>query len=228
MKKILTIVLFFIAASAKAQDINTVVQKAKAKIETVNDYEASGRMKTNVAFLKVPVANVKVYFKKPNRLKVKSEKGISFIPKGAVNINMSNITGTNKFTVIDGGVEKLNGQTLRVARLLPDDDNSDMVLSTIYIDETTNLIMKARTTTKDNGTYELEMSYGKFASYGLPDKIVFSFNTKDYRLPKGVTFDFDDGTSTPPTEHVKTRKGRAEIIFSDYIINRGVSDAVFK
>ncbi len=228
MKKIITIVLFFIAGSASAQDINAILQKAKAKMETVNDYEASGRMKTNVAFLKVPVANVKVYFKKPNRLKVKSEKGISFIPKGAVNINMSNITGTNKFTVIDGGTEKLNGQTLRVARLLPDDENSDMVLSTVYVDEATSLIMKARTTTKDNGTYELEMSYGKFAAYGLPDKIIFSFNTKDYRLPKGVTFDFDDGTSTPTTDHAKARKGRAEIIFGNYIINKGVSDEVFK
>ena len=228
MRKIITIILFFIAGSARAQDINAVLQKAKAKIETVNDYEASGRMKTNVAFLKVPVANVKVYFKKPNRLKVKSEKGISFIPKGAVNINMSNITGTNKFTVIDGGTDKLNGHSLRVARLLPDDDNSDMVLSTVYIDDATGLIMKARTTTKDNGTYELEMSYGKFAAYGLPDKIIFSFNTKDYRLPKGVTFDFDDGTSSPPADHNKARKGRAEINFSNYIINKGVSDEVFK
>ena len=227
MKKIIPIVLFFIAGSASAQDINAVLQKAKIKMETVNDYEASGRMKTNVAFLKVPVANVKVFFKKPNRLKVKSEKGISFIPKGAVNINMSNITGTNKFTVIDGGTDKLNGKPLRVARLLPDDENSDMVLSTVYIDETTSLIMKARTTTKDNGTYELEMSYGKFAAYGLPDKIIFSFNTKDYRLPKGVTFDFDDGTSTPPTDRAKARKGRAEITFSNYIINKGVSDEVF-
>ena len=29
--------------------------------------------------------------------------------------------------------------------------------------------------------------------YGLPDKVIFSFNTKDYKLPKGVTFDYDDG-----------------------------------
>src|ERR1700733_10309459 len=110
MKKILALIFFANAFAAQAQDINSLLQKAKAKIETVNDYEASGRMKTNVAFLKVPVANVKVYFKKPDRLKVKSEKGISFVPKGAVNINLSNITGNNKFTVIDAGMDKVNGQ----------------------------------------------------------------------------------------------------------------------
>ena len=104
---------------AGAQEINSLVLKAKQKIDKVNDYEASGKMKTNVTFLKVPVATVKIYFKKPNRLKVKSEKGISFIPKGAVNINMNNLLGTNDYTVIDAGKEMLAGSQVRVARLLP-------------------------------------------------------------------------------------------------------------
>ncbi len=228
MKKILSIICCVAVLSANAQDINIVLQKAKAKIETVNDYEASGRMKTNVAFLKVPVANVKVYFKKPDKLRVKSEKGISFIPKGAVNINMSNITGSNKFTVIDAGGDKINGVAVRIAKLLPDDENSDVILSTVYIDPINNLVLKAKTTTRDNGTYEVDMAYGKYAAYGLPDKIIFSFNTKDYKLPKGVTFDFDDGTTAPPQDKAKARKGRAEITFSNYSINKGLSDAVFK
>jgi hypothetical protein len=219
----------FISSSfyCPAQEINNIVLKAKQKIEKVNDYEASGKMKTNVTFLKVPIATVKVYFKKPNKLRVKSEKGVSFIPKGAVSINMNNILGTNDYTIIDAGKEMLGGVQVRVARLLPNDDNSDVVLSTVYIDEANNLIRKAKTTTKDNGTYELEMAYGKYAAFGLPDKIIFSFNTKDYKLPKGVTFDFDDGTAPKPVDKTKAKKGRAEITFSSYTINKGVADAVF-
>ncbi len=212
---------------AGAQEINSLVLKAKQKIDKVNDYEASGKMKTNVTFLKVPVATVKIYFKKPNRLKVKSEKGISFIPKGAVNINMNNLLGTNDYTVIDAGKEMLAGSQVRVARLLPNDENSDVVLSTIYIDEVNNLIRKAKTTTRDNGTYELEMTYGKFAAFGLPDKILFSFNTKDYKLPKGVTFDFDDGSNKKPVDKTKNKKGTAEITFSNYIVNKGLPESVF-
>ena len=221
--------LFASVIFSYAQDINALVQKAKTKIESVNDYEASGKMKTNVAFLKVPIATVKVYFKKPNRLKVKSEKGISFIPKGAVSINMNNVLAGNKYTIIDAGTDKINGVTVRVAKLLPLDDNSDVVLSTVYIDEASNLIRKAKTTTKDNGTYELEMIYGKYAVFGLPDKIIFSFNTKDYKLPKGVTFDFDAGSApAKPAGNTKNKKGMAEITFSNYIINKGVPDAVFQ
>ncbi len=230
MKTIITAAILFFTNIAFAQtDINTLLNKAKAKIESVNDYEADGVMKTNVAFLKVPIARVKVYFKKPNKLKVKSEKGISFIPKGAVSLNLNNLTGTNKFTVIDAGTENIKGQVLRVAKLLPTDDNSDVVLSTVYIDEATTLIKKAKTTTRDNGTYELEMTYSTYATYGLPDKIIFSFNAKDYKLPKGVTFDFDDGRTAPPAlkDPLKGKKGRAEITFKNYVINKGVSDAVF-
>lgn len=223
------LLLFGFNIGAFAQtDINIVIKNAKTRLAQVNDYEASGRMKTNVAFLKVPVANVKIYFKKPNRIKVKSEKGVSFVPKGAVSINVGSVLTDEQFTVIDAGTDKVAGTVVRVAKLLPIDDNSDVVLSTLYIDEVTSLVRKVKTTTRENGSFELELTYGKYASYGLPDKIIFAFNTKDYKLPKGVTFDFDDGAKpTTPAEKTKNKKGRAEITFSSYIINKGVSDSVF-
>jgi len=212
-----------------AQDANALVQKVKAKIEKVNDYEAAGKMKTNVTFLKIPVATVKIFFKKPNKLKIKNDKGISFVPKGAVNINLNNIISGGKFTVLDAGTDKIGGTVVKVVKLLPEDDNADVVLSTLYIDETSLVIRKAKTTTRENGSYELEMSYGKYMEYGLPDKIIFSFNTKDYKLPKGVTFDFDDGSDNKKAEDkAKNKKGRAEIAISSYIINKGIADSVFQ
>ena len=229
-KILILLVVAFCPVLLHAQDVNTLVQKVKAKLALVNDYEASGKMKTNVAFLKVPVANVKMYFKKPNKLKIKNEKGFSFIPKGAVNINMNNILSAGgNYSVLDAGMDKIGGTAVRVIKLLPEDDNADVVLSTLYIDETNAVIRKAKTTTRENGSYELEMSYGKYAAYGLPDKIVFSFNTKDYKLPKGVSFDFEDGSQPKKTaEKTKNKKGRAEITVSAYSINKGIADAVFQ
>ncbi len=230
MKIIVTLIstLFCAAICSAQKDISVVVAAAKAKLDLVNDYRATGKMKTNVAFLKVPVATISVLYKKPNKIKVKSEKGISFIPKGAVNINMSNLTTANDYTVLDAGTAVIAGKTMRVAKLLPNDDASDIVLSTIYIDEATALIYKAKTTTRDNGSYELDMTYGKYAAYALPDKIIFSFNTKDYKLPKGVTFDFETNSNPPPAAKVKNRKGTAELTISSYVINKGISDAELK
>lgn len=230
MKTIISFLLILALPNlCHGQDVNVLVQKVKGKLDAVNDYQATGRMKTNVTFLKVPIATVKVYFKKPNKIKVKNEKGISFIPKGTVNINMNNLLSSGKYTVLDAGNDKIGNTVVKVVKLLPEDENADVVLSTLYIDETNLVIRRAKTTTRDNGTYELEMSYGNYISWALPDKIIFSFNTKDYKMPKGVTFDFDDGTTTRKADDkLKNKKGKVEIDFSSYTINKGVDDSVFQ
>ncbi len=228
MKNILFLIFFMCGAFvAKTQTAEEVINNVKAKLEKVNDYEASGKMKTNVIFIKAPIANVKVYYKKPNKLRINNENGISFIPKGSVNINLNNIfINTTGFDIIDVGKEA--GSNLRIIKLLPKDDNAEVVLSTLYIDEALSLIKKAKTTTKENGTYELEMTYGKYAAYGLADKVNFSFNTKDYKLPKGITFDYDDGSKkAEPANKLKNKKGKVEIVYSVYSINKGVPDSVF-
>jgi hypothetical protein len=96
----------------------------------------------------------------------------------------------------------------------------------MYIDEKNLLIRKSSTTTKENGTYDMEMQFGKYAEWGLPDKVIFSFNTKDYKLPKGITLEYDDGSKKP--ELPKNKKGKVEISYSSYIINKGVTDAMLK
>ncbi len=221
-------VLTGIAGKAQ-QNVNELIKKVSAKIDQVNNYEADGKMKTNVTFLKVPESVVKIYFKKPNKLKIKNEKGISFVPKGAVSINLSNIINGGKYTALDAGTDKIGNTVVRVVKLLPEDDNADVVLSTVYIDEANLVIKKAKTTTRENGSYQLEMTYGKYMGYGLPDKIIFTFNTKDYKLPKGVTFDFDDGKEVKKTtpDNLKKNQGMAEITFDSYKINKGVPDSVF-
>jgi outer membrane lipoprotein-sorting protein len=209
-----------------SQDVNIILQKVKEILNQVNDYEANGRMKTNVIFLKVPVANVKIYYKKPDRLKIKNEKGISFIPKGAVSINLNNLLTGNSYTALDAGFIQSGNSKLRIIKLLPEDENNDVVLSTLYIDEN-NLVRRSKTTTKENGTYELEMSYGKYAAYGLPEKVLFTFNTKDYQIPKGVTFDFNGGERKTDGKG-KPKKGTIEIVFNSYSINKGLPESVFR
>jgi outer membrane lipoprotein-sorting protein len=228
MKKIF--ILFFVLllfVQLSAQTPQELINRIKVKLEKVNDYTAKGKLKTNVIFIKAPIASVKVYYKKPDKMKIVNENGISFIPKGAVNINLAKfLSGAVNYEIVDAGTEPATG--LRILKLLPSDENSEIVLSTLYIDEKAELIKKAKNTTRDNGTYELEMSYGKYIAYSLPDKVIFSFNTKDYKLPKGVTFDYDDGAEKKPDENFKNKKGKVEITYIEYLINKGVNDSIFK
>lgn len=235
MKRILKVAFLMLIANsvmltAYSQDMVALVKKVKAKLDAVNDYVATGTMKTDVTFIKAPVGSVKIFYKKPNKFKLKKDGGISILPKGGVTVNMSSIVTTDEFDVLYAGEEMVSGVKTKKVKLLPRNDNSDVVLTTMFIDEANLLIRKAITTTKENGTYEIEMSYGKYSSYGLPDKLTFSFNTKDYKMPKGITMEFDDDdkASKEMKEKMKNKKGKVEISYSSYIINKGVDDSMFK
>ncbi len=217
----------FICVAAHTQTAEELVTQLRQKVALVNDYEAQGRMKTNVSFIKAPEADVKVFFKKPNKLRIRNATGVSFIPKGSLNINLGSIfDNSGSYDIIDVGKE--NGSELRIVKLLPQDENAEVVLSTLYIDEKLVLIKKAKVTTRESGTYELQMTYGRYASYGLADKVIFTFNTKDYKLPKGVTLDYDDGSGKNKPAAPQEKKGSVEISYSEYKINKGVADSVFE
>lgn len=220
-----SLVLCTSAVSAQLPALD-LVKKVKAKLDKVNDYTATGKMKTDVVFIKAPISNIKAYYKKPNKFQVKRDGGISLLPKGGVSINISSLLLTEDYTAIDAGNGTIDNTPVRIIKLLPLNENSDVVLTTMYIDEKALLIRKASTTTKDNGTYDMQMNFGKYAEWGLPDKVIFSFNTKDYKLPKGVTLEYDDGSKKQ--ELPKNKKGRVEIIYSSYVINKGVSEAMLK
>lgn len=221
--------MFVIASAAAAQDMTPLVMKVKAKLDLVNDYEAEGRMKTDVAFIKAPVGKVKVYFRKPNKFRLKKDGGISLLPKGGVSVNMNSLITTADFIALAAGDAVVNGVKTKVVKLLPANENSEIVLTTLYIDEPNLVVRKAVTTTRENGTYEMEMSYGQYLQYGLPDKVVFAFNTKDYKLPKGITLEFDDNEKPlTEAEKIKNRKGRVEITYTSYLINKGVPESVFR
>ena len=215
-------------SSTFSQDMTELINKVSAKLNQVNDYTAEGSLKTDVSFIKAPSGKVKVYFKKPNKFKLKKAGGISILPKGGVSINMNSMVMTGGYVALAAGESIIDGVKTKIVKLLPTDENSEIVLSTLYIDEANLLVRKAVTTTKENGTYEMGMTYSKYSNYGLPDKVVFSFNTKDYKLPKGITLEFDEGEKPSDLDKLKNKKGRVEITYNSYIINKGVEDSIFK
>jgi len=227
MRKI--IFLCVLALNVQAQDADKLVKDIRAKMAQVNDYKATGKLKTDVSFLKIPVSDIQVYYKKPDRFKVKKDGGISFLPKGGVSVNLNSLMMMDNVTAVSAGESVFQGVKVKVVKLLPLDENSDLILTTLYIDADRLLIYKSVTTTRDNGTYDMQMIYGRYEKYGLPDKVIFSFNTKDYKLPKGVTFEYEPGEKPQQTQDaLKNKKGKVEITYSSYAINQGVSEAVFK
>lgn len=229
MKKI-SILLFcivFLQTTRACAQGDPLIEKVAQKLATVNDYVAEGIMKTDVSFIKASLGKVKVYFKKPNLLKVRKEGGISLLPKGGVSLTLNTLLNTKQYTAIQAGTQVLNGKSLRVIKLIPNDDRLDWVISTLWIDPVDALVYKTATTTKESGSYEISMEYGAYAQYGLASKIIFSFNTKDYKLPNGITLEFGDEEPVSKQQLLKNKKGSIEIRYTHYTINKGIPPHIF-
>lgn len=228
MKKVLLTLLVAVSAPVLfAQGETALINALKAKAQKVKDYKASGRMAIDVSFINAPPSAVQVYYKSPDKFKVVKEGGISILPKGGMSMNASALLLDGNYVTVPAGTAVVKGVTTKVIKLLPLDEKSDVVLATLYIDEKALLVRKASVTTRESGSYEIGMDYGRYAAWGLPDKLLFSFNTSNYKLPKGVTFEYEKGTSKKPAPPKSGGKGSIEITYSSYDINKGVDERVF-
>ena len=230
MKKTLKYVfalLILLSWTKSNAQVDPLIEKVSQKLALVNDYVAEGVMKTDVSFIKASLGKVKVYFKKPNLLKVKKDGGISLLPKGGVSLTINSLLNTKQYIALPAGTQQYKGKELKVIKLVPTDDKLEWVISTLWIDPTDALVYKTFTTTKENGSYEITMEYGDYANLGLPSKVIFAFNTKDYKLPNGITLEFGDEDPAANQKALKNKKGTIEIKYSNYIINKGVPNNIF-
>lgn len=221
-----TFLSLFLFSNAYAQDEMQLIKKVKAKLDKVSSYKAKGKMKIDVSFVNAPVSDVNVLYKKPNKFRIKKVNGISILPKGGFSMNLNSLFGTDNYKAVGAGTKEVKGVTTKAVMLLPMDEKSDVVLMTLYIDEKNALIRKSSVTTRENGSYEMEMDYGKYSAYGLPDKVLFTFSTKDYKLPKGITMEYEKGAAKKEDKN-KNNKGSVEITYSSYEINKGIADSEF-
>lgn len=228
MIRFIAIVCLLGISELHAQDMTALVKKVKAKLDVVNDYTAEGVMKTDIVFIKAPISKIKVFYKKPNSFKLVKDGGISLLPKGGISVNMSTIIAADDYVALAAGDAVFEGTKVKLVKVIPTDENSNIVLTTLYIDEENLLIRKAVSTTKENGTYDMQLYFGKYAQLGLPDKVIFSFNTKDYKLPKGITLEFQDTKQQSDLDKLKNKKGKVEISYKNYVVNKGIDAAIFK
>lgn len=224
------IVFFTLILSAinvySQKDPYKIIDQLKLKFQKVKDYETNARIKIDVNFLKVPEAKAKIFFKKPDKIKMESE-GFAMLPKEGLNFLPDKFLGKD-ITAIYTGTNVIDEDTLSTIKIIPNNDSSKVVLSKLWIDEDNSLIRKVETTTKKRGTFTVELFYGKQISFGLPDSVILSFNVNNVPVPNSIT-----GEVQTQSERKRKKRfsgpmvGKVKVYYSDYKINVGLSDELF-
>src|ERR1700712_4549560 len=110
------LLLVFFHFRSNAQDPTALMKIIKGKLEKINDYQADAGFKTDISFLKVPDAVVKIYYKMPDKIKIKNEKGISLVPRETVRISLYSLINSG-YQALDAGTDRLQGVPVRIVKL---------------------------------------------------------------------------------------------------------------
>jgi outer membrane lipoprotein-sorting protein len=215
-------------AIAQSQDAQQLFYKMRQRLDAVQDYVADVKMRIDVSYMRVPTLSGKLYFKAPDKLKLERNGGISILPRKSINMTLNNLVPSGNATVIDAGYEMIGNVKTHVIKVVPDNEQNDIVLTRIWVDEERLLALRTETTTRDNGTIKMELEFGRYVDVALPDRVTFFVDVKDYKLPKGVTMDYDNNeTPLKKVADGKPKKGKIQITYLKYDINKGLSDQIF-
>jgi len=222
------LLMFTASLQISAQtDAKQILRGVFNNLQKAKDYTVQVNIKVDMPFIRMLPIDAKIYYKQKDKFKVES-KSIAIVPRQGFDQSSKMLADTNSFTALAQGTEMIGSIQTNIINVIPNSDTTDLILGKLWIDAKRNVIMKSQLTTKSNGTILTEYEYGSQASYGLPDKMIFSVDVKKFKIPKGVTADINNNESEKKDKGKDPKKGKIFITLTNYQINKGIPDTVFK
>jgi len=228
MKKLLFLSLFFIQVTSYSQEANQLLERVVAKITSVKDYSVDAAIKTDIPFIKILPVKAKIYFKQKDKFKIVS-KGIVILPKqGFTDVNTF-LRKTNSYMAVDGGSKMIGELKTSLITVIPTSENSEFVLAKLWIDPKNAVIISSQITTRSSGTVNVDYFYTSELAFGLPSELIFEIDIKKFKMPKSVAADINnDKPKDKSKKKTADKKGIITIKLSNYVINKGINDAIFE
>ncbi len=229
MRIILLIVTLYSFVFAQDKDPVKILENVKADYEKVKDYKVDVNINVDVNFLRMPKTKATIFYKAPNKLRLKSD-GFALLPKAGLNFTPTKLL-EHDFDAIYVKTETQNDTLLDVIKVIPKEDSVGIILTTLKVDSKTNTIRHVETTTKDKGTFSIELHYSDEGECHLPNLVVFTFNVEGMTLPASMTGDLGEEAEA---EEMRTGKKRGEnmegkviVTYKNYKVNLNLPDEIF-
>lgn len=226
--RILTLLsLLLLSTSLHAQDDpKAMIRTLNKKFQLVRDYSARLSMKFDIPGVKMKNMDGKVYFKQPNKFRIKA-KGIFFLPKQNPMQHISTLLiDTTSYTSVISGYEDLNGRKCAIINIIPLKADNELILGKFWVDRLDPLVRKSQITTRSNGTLETYSQYDANTTWALPQKITVKVEVNKIKVPKMMSADLNK-KSKPKTDPNLKETGTIEMLFQDYRVNTKLKDEVF-
>jgi hypothetical protein len=219
------LVVFYGLVNAQSKDPDKILKNVEDEFNKIKDYEVDVHIKVNISFLKMPETDAKVYFKKPDKIHITSDK-FAMLPKEGLNFSPLSFLN-DKFTALYEREDTI-GIPVSVIKVIPIGNDNDIILTTFWIDQNRNLIMKIESSRKPMGTFQLEFTYEKYdEKYIMPSSMTFTFTIDRTHFPKGMDGQLESGDENDSSKS-KTQTGKVYLTYKNYKINQNLPDSLFE
>jgi outer membrane lipoprotein-sorting protein len=224
---ILYLIILFSAveSSPQSKDPNEILDRVKEAFKVIEDYEVDIHISIDVEFLKVPDSEAKLYYKQPGKIHVESEK-FALLPRQGLDFSpLSLLSG--EYTAIFEGEDTIRRIPTSVVKIIPLGNDNDIILSTFWVDQFRNLIIRMEATKKPTGTFTIDFTYGKYGeNFNLPSRMEFTFTVDRMIFPRGMDGQSDmDDESENESDNTT---GKVYITYQNYKVNQNLPDELFE
>ncbi len=222
-KTLTTLFVLFLSTTLFAQDRNPkeLLDIIQSDFEKIKDYSVDIEIIIDMDFVDAPNSNAKLFFKQPDKVKIESE-GFAIIPKQGLTFSPSELL-TDSYSAIYIKSEILDSFMVDIIKVIPLEDSSDILLSTLWVDPLYSVIRKIESVTKKMGTITIYLEYGDKVTPSLPSTAKFFFNTT--KSGHGTMFKNNDKSES--NKEKGKLSGSVIIKYSNYLLNQNLDDSFF-
>ena len=201
------------------EDAFRYLDPIERKYSELKDYMVDVKVHFDIETLKAPDMQAKLYFKAPDKMKVESPK-IFFFPKEGEYFNPS-LFKKKEFEVKLLERLILDGKNVVRLKLTPTDTGISNKVFVLTIDTDRNLIKEIKISPSEGREIKAAIEYGMFNGFELPIRIDLQLD-----IPGGEPSGMREFTQFG--QRAKRITGKVQITYSNYKVNSGLSDEMFK
>jgi len=245
MKKYNYIFFIFLFTSIKSQntDLDIVKSNIITQFSKIEDYQVDINIKINMTGFRMPKKKIKMFFKKPDKLSIKTN-GFAIIPKTGINNNpnelfkMFNYINEVNRTIRDNkqfyfisGIVNQDSIDMPIKNFKSEESNVKMSL---LIDAKEWIITEVDIFLDKEKTFSIRTDYININNIMVPEKTKLIIGIKEISRIKNnfnsdLLFNSDNDLAKASGLNLKNDefKGEISMKFSNYIINQGIDDQIF-
>ena len=243
MKIFTFIIIHYFFSIALANEIGTpddVIKKTESQFRSVDNYQVDMMISIAIPAFRMPKKKYKVFFKQPDKIKIKS-RGFGLLPKtGMFTSPMENFNNLTNIRFADSGNKEYNDKIILVGDLIVDSLALEMPNEyarlafkptvDVSIDKRNWVITQVVTKIDTLKIMEINNTFDYIDnSFYLPVRSTVEYFVKDARLTKWINKDIGTMIGNQNEIDVKNDmvRGLISVEYSRYKINKGIKDSVF-